>query len=406
MAGQNAAAVANGLEFGPQLQPDGGQVQGNQVQGAGQAQQAHQPGGNGVQQQAGGDDQQEDIDRRPEPEPAMTLALINARIAELEALEARRARPSRADLMVDDTEAATARASAASLREEQVTPLPPVVAGFRADPLESVVPPAVDKAVRKGLYVPYDALTRANRVKAHRGEEEIVLHPNGSASIRGLSRDGEKYISLEDWLAASHTVEALVRTYHGDARADCLKAHHMNVRKLLGQGLSWSQTCLPYDIHQRELWAAEPRHDISQIDANHVSLLVATSLQASQLASQSTTSSHPTAWQSSKRRAQSPPPSQPSSKKPKTGGYCFRCGKSGHLPGTCGAETTVAGKPCAAITTLKRGGTALTAPGGKTYCFRFASTASCKFNTDCINFHGCSICLDEAHGAASCPRCR
>lgn len=256
------------------------------------------------------------------------------------------------------------------------------------------MPPKVDEAFRTGKYVPYTSLSHSARVKASQGEEALVFSSGGLVA-KNLDRAGEQNISVLDWQAAARAAEERTRVHHGH-RADALAAHHTVVMRLANLH-SWD-IAVAYDIRQRELITAHPEHDPSTLD--HDTLTIVTTQFLSR-GSPSKNAQYSTNSSSSLKR-NAPPDSPAASPRKRFRTFCFRCGRSGHLPGDCSERSTVTGRSCANIATGAQSRHALQAPGGKPFCFRFAKESSCHFGTACTGFHGCSICGNAAHGAAKC----
>lgn len=266
--------------------------------------------------------------------------------------------------------------------------------GFMLTGDSTAVPPKVEEAFRVGKYVPYTALSNSERAKAANGEETLVFSSGGLVS-KTLDRSTENTISILDWQAAARASEDRTRIHHG-ARADALAAHHAIVLRLASMH-SW-EIAVAYDIRQRELFANHPRHDPSRLN-NDVLTIITTRLVASRGA-QSRSLPY-SGGQASPLKRGAPAESSTSPRK-RFRSYCFRCGKSGHLPGDCSERTTVTGRGCANVRAGAQGKHTLQAPGGKDFCFRFAKFSSCSFGSACTGFHACSICGDTSHGAAKC----
>lgn len=269
--------------------------------------------------------------------------------------------------------------------------MPPISLFFLAtsDSVSLAIPPKVEEAFKNFRYVPYSSLTLAARLRAARGEEDLVINAQGGFTVKTLDRRNEKFISTVDWYAAARAAEERIRFHHGNTRADAFATHHKLVMDL-GRSHSW-EIAMDYDVQQRELVALHPSHDLSSLDVAALTLIATKPVSHQSLSSHV----HP-----SKR----PPPTdgtgQPSRKRQRS--HCFRCGASGHLPGDCDAKQTLAGKPLAPLCTNSRTKHAMLAPGGKQFCFNWAKLSSCPFNDACTNFHGCSICGESLHGAGSC----
>ncbi|KAG2144461.1 hypothetical protein DEU56DRAFT_754133, partial [Suillus clintonianus] len=263
----------------------------------------------------------------------------------------------------------------------------------------TAVPPKVDEAFKAFKYVPYSTLTSSARWQAIRsGEEAFTISASGSLMAKGLDRRNERSITLSDWIGAADAAEDRTEHYHGVARAKALKAHHSVVLGL-SRSHSWD-VAVEYDIQQREMVAQHPQHDLSQLDDRALTI-IATCIVARQ-----PTISAPYSQPQLKRP--SPTSSsqfqQPPKKKARL--QCFQCGGADHLPGDCTAESTVTGHPTARIASSAKSAHALAAPGGKIFCIGWARFSSCHFANACVNYHGCSICGDTAHGAGTCRATR
>ena len=150
---------------------------------------------------------------------------------------------------------------------------------------------------------------------------------------------------------------------------------------------------MEYDVQQHELAALNPAHDLSTLDTAALTIIA----------------THP--FLASVPHALSMPPKcsapldMPASlPKKRLKPSCFRCGRSGHLPGDCHAESTVTGQWTAPIAPDAKSRHVLLAPNGKHFCFNWARNSSCAFNSTCINYHGCSICSANSQGAGSCQQ--
>lgn len=337
-------------------------------------------------------------------------AALRARLMELEAEEANGAHPPAnapliriPALFADPAAVDKAREAAAAMHNEPKKPvLPELVPGFKANPLDAIIPPKVEDALRQYKYVPYLAITPAARLHAARnGDEAFSFNTQGNIVAKGLDRSRERTIKFHDWLTASRAVEERITFYHGANRGAAFVSHHKIVSELTSSH-GW-EIAQEYDIAQRELAAQNPAHNLTGLDTNALTLVATQAAARVALATQSLP--HHTSTSPLKRSApgdHSFGASQSPRKKARV--HCFRCGHSGHLPGDCSAETTSAGKTVAPITATAKSRHALTAANGKHYCFNWARSSSCSFGTNCTNVHGCSICGESSHGAGSCPQ--
>lgn len=249
----------------------------------------------------------------------------------------------------------------------------------------------IREAVRLNKYVPYDQFGwNAYNSKDNRPAEELTLTPQGIWMLRGFSKDRERSLPLTEWLAASAAMEKLVREIHGNTRGDYLAQHNQNVTNLARRA-SW-QAALEYDIQLREAWVADPSMDISVVDTERWQLIV-TDLLCQSMNSPAKRSLHSYPDSSSR----------PAKRSRLFSSHCFRCGHVGHLPGSCTASTTITNRPAATIRSGARSKHALVGPNGRSYCFTFAKGEQCMYGASCVNYHGCSICGEQVHGAASCP---
>jgi hypothetical protein len=255
--------------------------------------------------------------------------------------------------------------------------------------LISAIPPKVDEAFKSFRYVPYSSLTLSSRVRAARGEEDVVFNAQGGLTIKSLDRRNERSISTVDWHAAARAAEERIRFYHGNVRAEAFSVHHKLVMDL-GRSHNW-ETAMEYDIQQRDAVALNPSHDLGSLD------LAALTIIATRPVTYSVT---PPTSSSPKRNLPSDNSTQTPRKRQRA--HCFRCGRPDHFPADCKAELTVSGKPTAKLAPTAKSKHAMLAPNGKQFCFGWARLSSCNFGDACTNFHGCSICGESGHGAGSC----
>jgi hypothetical protein len=256
----------------------------------------------------------------------------------------------------------------------------------------SAVPPKVEDAFKIFRYVPYSALTLASRIKAARGEEEMIFNAQGGLTVKSLDRRNEKSISAVDWHAAARAAEERIRFHHGDARASAFIAHHKLVMDL-GRSHNW-EVAMEYDIQQREVAALNPSHDLSSLDLAALTIIATRPIVY-----------HHNPPPSSSPKRSTPPDSLPQTPRKRHRAHCFRCGGPDHLPADCKADVTVSGKPTAKLAPSAKSKHALLAPNGKQFCFTWARNSSCSFSNTCTNAHCCSICGEPGHGAGSCKAC-
>ncbi|KAI0722654.1 hypothetical protein C8Q76DRAFT_670759 [Earliella scabrosa] len=263
----------------------------------------------------------------------------------------------------DAIERARAAADAARLEKDKKPriELPPLVPGHKGSPHAYPVPPRTEEAAAKYGYVSYATLTNAGRERAARGEgQEFTLSADGGLVLKPASRTGDHSITFEDWILASRTAEELMRKYHPEDRLLALAAHHRLVQELNADH-GW-HVARAYDIRQREIAAADITHDLTGLDARCLTTVVM-SFQAK------ATSTFLSAGTAVKRGATRDAPTQPASKRPRTDSRCFRCGATGHLPSTCRADVTCAGRPVLSLDARSRSPNALVTADGKAVCF-------------------------------------
>lgn len=255
--------------------------------------------------------------------------------------------------------------------------------------------------MKLGHYVPYSLLTPAARASVTPNDNDSVII--ALTGDRNLDRSGERNISVADWMAAAEAVVGLVRIHHGDARAQAFEQHHRTVARIAAQA-DW-QAAFLYDIQEREMAAADPKHDLGTMNQVRFTMALTDHFQRSVLAQQAyaPSPSQPNRRQHADdtraRNAKRPRPNPPGAAAP---GRCFRCGGNGHFPATCTAGTTSTGRPVAALSTTSRSANALMGPNGKAYCFAFALQSNCRDRNACTHYHACSICGSTAHGAGLC----
>ncbi|KAJ3967891.1 hypothetical protein EV361DRAFT_952825 [Lentinula raphanica] len=111
-------------------------------------------------------------------------------------------------------------------------------------------------------------LSRAARLKESKGDQEVSISADGSLTVKGLDRRNESNISETQWWAAAKSISERICFYHGARRADAFDKHN-DIVWSISVNLNW-QVAMEYDITQRELWVANPAHDIHQ--ENHTCL--------------------------------------------------------------------------------------------------------------------------------------
>jgi hypothetical protein len=121
----------------------------------------------------------------------------------------------------------------------------------------------VDDTFKNFRYVLYSLLTLASRIKAARGEEDIVFNAQGGLTVKALDQRNEKSISAVDWHTAACATEEHI-CFHGEARAAAFAMHHKLVMDL-GRSHNW-EIAMEYDIQQHEVAALNPSHNLSSLD--------------------------------------------------------------------------------------------------------------------------------------------
>lgn len=287
--------------------------------------------------------------------------------------------------------------------------------------LHSSAPP-IDAAIRLGHYVPYHQLTKLTHLAVTPKENDSVLA--SLTASQNLDRAGELDIAVAEWMTAGDAVAKLVCTYHGNARAVALEAHHHTVIGLAVKA-DWT-AAFAYDVAEREMAAAQPVHDLGTPNQAHMNL--ATTEYFARKEQKANLDAMRQLIQNANLRRPLPagPPvaDQPLCKRPHVlqgniggpqgdgggarnharGGRCFRCGVAGHMPAACNAATTTTGRPTAALSNDARSAHTLISPDGRTFCFAFALHSVCQHDAGCQYYHGCSICGATTHGAGGCGR--
>lgn len=258
----------------------------------------------------------------------------------------------------------------------------------------AAIPTKVEEAFKLYRYVPYTALTHAARSRAHlRGEDSSFVFTQDGLTAKGLDRSSELSIVTVDWIGAAKAAEERTLHYWGADRASALTSHHLVVLDI-GRTHGWL-VAMHYDVQQRELAHTNHEHNLAGLD------VAALTIANNKVASSVSFAAHPNT--PTKRSAPSDFVSSPRKKSHTfASNHCFRCGAHGHLPADCVADTTIAGKPVAALATGARSKHALATASGKHYCFNWANSSNCSFGTGCKNTHSCSLCGESSHGAGSC----
>ena len=284
------------------------------------------------------------------------------------------------------------------------------------DSLLLAVPAKVDEAIAAFKYIPYTSLTKSAKIKSLLSNEEFVINAQGGLTSKQLDRKNERFISFSDWLGASRVMEERLRVHWGNARAEAFAEHHRIVTEL-ERTHGWA-VAVDYDIQQRDFVHVNPRHDLSTLDTQCLTLttsrLIIETAGTLQHHGASSSSNHshqgPASAHGSPTKRSAPDSGFSSNgyrnaKHQKLGNnMCFRCGFAGHLPADCKAESTSAGKATARIAAGARSKHALMGPNNRMYCYNWARESTCTFGSNCVNAHACSICEDQTHGAKTCPR--
>ena len=285
-----------------------------------------------------------------------------------------------------------------------------------------MVPKRVDEAIKHLRYVDYSLLSHSARELPAKEDDGLFLSNNGRVEIRGktMTVDNEKDMGEIDWMAAAETVEKRTREYHGDGRANPLASHHRNVL-VLARRYNWT-TARSYDKRTRDLMANDLRHDPSE---ENQSLVQQAALESEALKLKSAffaqpppqyfPNFHPPAfpsppsipsYSSTSKRFQPYDPKNRQNRSNRPNPRCFRCGACGHTADSCGSQNTSAGLPCAAWSRRpgRSGGSLVEESSGKTFCFGWEQSSSCRFGNQCVNIHRCTVCGARDHGAQSCPK--
>lgn len=272
-------------------------------------------------------------------------------------------------------------------------PLPDPVIGHVGDSFKQPLSRKILTTFEEGTFCPWTLLVPRARSLVADDTEDFTWTATG-ITARGFDRHADDNISAADWHQAARQARKVTKELCSPLRYQALCEHIENVTDVAA-GHGWP-VARRYDILQRLTAANDKRHYIGTM--NEVFLLQV-GLQAMQ---ELTTQ---------KRSADAPAPSAPAVKRPRAvsaspaSSHCFRCGHLGHLPGTCSASTTTAGKPVAPLVAGSRNPNALSVDGAdKAFCFNFAKRSACTFGASCKHAHSCSVCQASDHGAGKCPR--
>ncbi len=267
------------------------------------------------------------------------------------------------------------------------------------------IPPTIEDAAARFQYITYSALTPQAREHHAKGDDvqAFAVGPDGSLVVKSLTRKGNHAIEETDWNLVSHIAVTLTRKYYDNVWAAALEAHNQIVQEL-AVDYGWV-IAREYDVRQREILAAEFQHDISTLDARCLSTIAIRAQiwlvqqhPTGQLFPLATPDSGLTLGKRAPQHDQAPV--QP--KRARASGSCFRCRRADHLPTTCMATTTTAGKPALALDTNSRSPNALLTSDGRSVCFAWSARGHCRFGAQCHNNHSCSICGNQSHGASAC----
>ncbi|PSR80922.1 hypothetical protein PHLCEN_2v6593 [Hermanssonia centrifuga] len=239
----------------------------------------------------------------------------------------------------------------------------------------AAIPSKADDAIRQGKFCSYTWLTHRARADAAMSNDELTFNADGVLVVKMADRSGDRSIVQSDWFNAADEAEKATRRHHPADRGDALALHHANVQNM-NSTHGWT-IAKEYDILQRELWAGDPRHDIGQLHLGLLTQITTSFLMRSDRHSASSPQS------SLKRGASTPLMAQ--QKRPRTAplgpmpSYCFRCGHAGHLPSSCTAQSTAAGKPTATVSGNPRNPHTMLGPNGRPFCFNWARYGNCPY---------------------------
>lgn len=181
--------------------------------------------------------------------------------------------------------------------------------------------------------------------------------------VKDLDTTGENDITLAEFLGASKILLTYVKRYHGAERAEDLKAHFEIVENFAAVK-PW-HLCREYDIKQRKNLGNDSALDVSVRNMDTWLEVIA---EAALVASSAPVAAAPSLPLKRRLSGTDREPFRPAKRRSDTSSMlCFRCGRVGHLPADCQAQTTVAGRPVVAHAPrhLARSPQALLAPNGK-----------------------------------------
>ncbi|VDC01640.1 unnamed protein product [Peniophora sp. CBMAI 1063] len=290
------------------------------------------------------------------------------------------------------SEADIARAQAAAQQggpRKPRGPLQDIVPGNHGKPGGAVGHKVVADHIAEWSYFSYSSVTgsgAADLESSFRKAPSFVtdlgfsITPTATTSIVDPVREAE--LSYESWSHAATTVEDLFLEVL-PTRYSYIKSHHDYVRSIAAQPQYGWVVARLYDILVRRKAFADETYDLStpnmillgDVCNQHYRNIAVGAARAAVAAHAHSATSSPL-----KRTAGADfDEGGPKRKKANTGSIagsptsCFRCGRAGHLPGTCTATTTIAGKPVANISSRPRASPhALVGPNGDDYCFAFA----------------------------------